>query len=81
MFRDKDPESTQSMIEEMMPSMMDGCHSKMSPEGIISMMHDMMPKMMDSCIAKMSSEEPERMLRRCREMLDQVEGKYQPETV
>ena len=81
MFRGKDPESARFMIEEMMPSMMDMCHSKMSPEGIISMMHDMMPKMMDSCIAKMNAEERDRMLRMCREMLDQVEAQYQPETV
>ncbi len=81
MFRGKDPESMQSMMEEMMPSMMDMCHSKMSPKGITSMMHDMMPKMMDSCFAKIGSEERERMLRMCREMLDQVEAKYQPETV
>ena len=81
MFRGKDPESMQSMMEEMMPSMMDMCHSKMSPEGIISMMHDMMPKMMDNCFAKMSSEERGRMLGMCREMLDQMETKYQPETV
>lgn len=81
MFRDKDPEAMQSMMEGMMPSIMDMCHSKKSPEGIISMMHHMMPKMMDNCFAKMSSEERGRMLGMCREVLDQMETKYQPETV
>ena len=81
MFRGKDPESIGSMMEELMPSMMDMCHSKMSPEGITSMMHDVMPKMMDSCFAKIRSEERGRMLRMCREMFDQVEPEYQPETV
>ena len=81
MFRGKDPESMHSMMEGMMPSMMDMCHSKMSSEGIIAMMHDMMPKMMDSCFAKINSEEQKRMLRMCREMLDEVEAKYKPSTV
>ncbi len=76
-----DPESMRSMMGEMMPSMMDMCQSKMSPEGIISMMHDMMPKMMESCFAGMSAEERERMLRMCRQTLDQVEAKYQHEMV
>ena len=81
MFRGKDLESMHSMMEGMMPPMMDMCHSKMSTEGIIAMMHDMMPKMMDSCFAKINSEEQKRMLRGCREMLDEVEAKYKPSTV
>ena len=72
---------TPKMIEEMTPSMMDRCHSKWNPDGVISTMHDMMLEMIDSCFAKISSEERGRMLRMCREMLDQVEAKYQPETV
>ncbi len=81
MFRGKDPKSMRSIMEEMMPSMMDMCHSKMNSEGVISMAHDIMPKMMDSCFAKINTEERERMLRMCREMLDQVEAKYQPKIV
>ena len=78
LFRDKNPEAMRSMMEGMMPSMMDMCHSKMSSEGIISMMHDMMPRMMDSCFTKINPEERQRMLRMCREMLDEVEAKYKP---
>ena len=81
MFRGKDPESMRSMMQGMMPPMMDMCHSKMSSEGIISMMHDMMAKMMDSCFEEISPEEQKRMLRMCREILDEVEARYQPKTV
>jgi hypothetical protein len=67
-----------SMMEGM-PAMMEQCFGTMDAEETGSMMHDMMPKMMDSCFAKMDSQQRQEMLSMCRDMLDQIEAKYQSE--
>ena len=63
--------------EQMMPSMMEQCVVKMNAEEMVSMMQDMMPKMMEGCFSKMDTQQRQGMLSMCREMLDQIEAKYQ----
>ena len=70
-----------SKMEEMMPSMMDQCHSKMSSEQMRSMMHEIMPKMMKSCIVSMTLEQRHGMLAMCRQMLDEIEDEYASQVV
>ncbi len=42
-----------------------------------SIMHEMMPRMMESCFSKMDPEQRQKMLSMCRDILDQIEAKYQ----
>ena len=70
-------EDMMAMMSQMMPKMMEQCFAKMSGEEMGAMMRDMMPKMMESCFSKMNPEQRKGMLNMCREMLDQIEAKYQ----
>jgi hypothetical protein len=70
-------EDMMAMMSQMMPTMMEQCHAKMSAEEMGSMMHEMMPKMMEGCFSKMDTQQRQGMLGMCRDMLNQLEAKYQ----
>lgn len=76
MFSGMDAEKMRSMMEAMMPSMMEQCLAKMDANEMASMMHEMMPKMMGSCFSKMDTVQRQGMLTMCREMLDKIEAEY-----
>ena len=75
------PEDVATMIQEMMPMMLE----KMGPQGIVTLMsrmmseappsvvHDIMPKVVYSCFSGMAAEQRCELVSMCRDLLDQIE--------